>query len=89
MAHITLMNGTAYEINGGNTLVSGTAYSIDKGKTLVGGTAYEIGFGEWPDDLDTALEFVSASPFTLSASSQSWDGTVEYSNGDAWTVWDG
>lgn len=89
MAHKTLMDGTAYEINGGKTLVGGSAYSIDKGKTLVDGTAYEIGFGGWPDDLDTALEFVSAEPFTLSASSKTWRGTVEYSNGSSWTVWDG
>ena len=44
MAHKTLIDGTAYEIDGGKTLIGGTAYSIDKGKTLVGGTAYEVGF---------------------------------------------
>lgn len=45
MAHLALVDGTAYEIDGGKTLIDGVAYSIDKGKTLVGGTAYEVGFG--------------------------------------------
>lgn len=69
MAHKTLINGTAYEIDGGKTLVNGTAYEVDKGKTLVGGTAYEVSF-EPPDtklivnsDLYTASngEYISAS----------------------------
>ena len=89
MAHKTLIGGTAYEITGGKALVNGTGYSIDKGKTLVGGTAYEVGFASWPDDLDTGLEFASASPFTISVSSPKWDGTLEYSNGKEWTPWDG
>lgn len=44
MAHKTLINGTAYEIDGGKTLVNGTAYEVDKGKTLVGGTMYGVEF---------------------------------------------
>lgn len=51
MAHKTLVNGTSYEISGGNTLVDGTAYSISGGNTLVDGTAYEIGFGTPIGDL--------------------------------------
>lgn len=43
MAHKTLINGTAYEVNGGRTLINGTGYNIVSGKTLIGGTAYEIG----------------------------------------------
>lgn len=42
--HNTLIDGTAYEIDGGRVLIGGTAYSIDKGKTMVGGTVYEIAF---------------------------------------------
>ena len=89
MAHKTLINGTSYEIKGGTALIDGTAFSVKSGKTLVGGTAYEVGFGSWPDDLDTGLEFISASAFTLSASSPGWDGTMEYSNGSGWRAWDG
>lgn len=37
-----LINGTAYEIDHGNTLISGTSYTIEKGNTLISGTAYEI-----------------------------------------------
>ena len=89
MAHRTLINGTAYEIAGGKTLVGGTAYSIDKGKTLVGGTAYEVGFASWPEDLDTGLEFASASPFTVSVTAKKWGGAIEYCNGGDWQTWDG
>lgn len=42
--HNTLIDGTAYEVDGGRVLIGGTAYSIDKGKTMVGGTVYEIAF---------------------------------------------
>lgn len=89
MAHKTLIDGTAYEVNGGKTFIGGVTYEIDKGNALVDGTAYEIGFGGWPDDLDTALEFVSASPFTLSARASTWNGRLEYSNGNPWAVWEG
>lgn len=44
MAHITKVNGTAYEILGGSTKVNGTDYDIIKGKTKVGGTNYDIDF---------------------------------------------
>ena len=90
MAHKTIIDGTFYEIKGGKTLVEGTSYSIKGGKTLVNGTAYEVGFSGFPDDLDTGLEFISASPFTISVSnSSSWDGTMEYTNGNGWVSWDG
>ena len=90
MAHKTLIGGTAYEISGGKTLVGGTTYSIDKGKTLVGGTAYEVGFGgPWPSNLNTCLEFASASAFTLKVNSICWNGTMEYCNGDGWKAWNG
>ena len=42
----------------------------------------------WPDDLDTALEFVSANPFSISAP-KNWDGKIEYTNGSGWKTWDG
>lgn len=44
MAHITKVNGTAYEILGGSTKVNGTNYDIIKGKTKVNGTNYDIDF---------------------------------------------
>lgn len=44
MAHMTKVNGTAYEIVGGSTKVNGTDYDIIKGKTKVGGTNYDIEF---------------------------------------------
>ena len=42
----------------------------------------------WPDDLDTALEFSSANPFSISAP-KNWDGKIEYTNGRGWKTWDG
>ena len=42
----------------------------------------------WPDDLDTALEFSSANPFSISAP-KNWDGKLEYTNGSGWKMWDG
>ena len=42
----------------------------------------------WPDDLDTALEFSSANPFSISAP-KNWDGKLEYINGHGWKTWDG
>lgn len=46
--------------------------------------------GGWPDDLDTGLEFTSASPFNLETLSVGWNGTIEYCNGGGgWKTWDG
>ena len=42
----------------------------------------------WPNDLDTALEFLSANPFSISAP-LNWDGKLEYTNGSGWKTWDG
>lgn len=42
----------------------------------------------WPNDLDTALEFASANPFSISAA-KNWDGKLEYTNGSGWKTWDG
>ena len=42
----------------------------------------------WPDDLDTALEFSSANPFSISAP-KNWDGKLQYTNGSGWKTWDG
>ena len=42
----------------------------------------------WPNDLDTALEFSSANPFSISAPKK-WDGKLEYTNGSEWKTWDG
>ena len=41
----------------------------------------------WPN-LDTALEFSSANPFSISAP-KNWDGKLEYTNGSGWQTWDG
>ena len=42
----------------------------------------------WPNDLDTALEFSSANPFSISAK-LNWDSKLEYTNGSGWQTWDG
>lgn len=42
----------------------------------------------WPSDLDTALEFSSANPFSISAPKK-WNGKLEYTNGSGWKTWDG
>lgn len=46
----------------------------------------------WPDDLDTALEFVSNAPFSIKAgwskrAENVWDGTMQYTNGREWKTW--
>lgn len=43
-AHKTLVNGTAYTVQGGKCMVNGTVYNILKGRTLIGGTGYDITF---------------------------------------------
>lgn len=43
-AHKTLINGTAYTVQGGKCLVNGTSYSVKKGRTLINGTGYDITF---------------------------------------------
>lgn len=45
-AHKTLVNGTAYTVQGGKCRVNGTVYNILKGRTLIGGTGYDITFPE-------------------------------------------
>jgi hypothetical protein len=40
-------------------------------------------------DLDTGLEFTSASPFDISVKSPRWNGIMEYCNGEGWRTWDG
>ena len=52
MAHKTLINGTAYGIDGGKTLINGTSYKVTNGKVLINGTAYDISFLLPPAALD-------------------------------------
>lgn len=42
--HLTLINGTNYEVAGGITLIDGTGHDIDKGITLIDGTRRDILF---------------------------------------------
>ena len=42
----------------------------------------------WPNDIDTALQFASPNPFSISAP-KNWDGKLEYTNGSGWQTWDG
>lgn len=42
MANKTLVNGTAYTVQGGKCMVNGTVYNILKGRTLIDGTAWDI-----------------------------------------------
>ena len=42
----------------------------------------------WPNDLNTALQFSSPNPFSISAPKK-WDGKLEYTNGSGWKTWDG
>lgn len=41
-AHKTLINGTAYTVQGGKCMVNGTVYNILKGRTLIDGTGYDV-----------------------------------------------
>ena len=43
-AHKTLINGTAYTVQGGKCMVNGTVYNILKGRTLIDGMGYDITF---------------------------------------------
>lgn len=43
-AHKTLINGTAYTVQGGKCMVNGTVYNILKGRTLIDGTVWDITF---------------------------------------------
>ena len=42
--HKTLVNGTAYTVQGGKCMVNGTVYNILKGRTLIDGTGWDITF---------------------------------------------
>ena len=42
----------------------------------------------WPNDLNTALQFSSPNPFSISAPKK-WNGKLEYTNGSGWKTWDG
>ena len=44
MSHKTLIDGTGYNISGGNTLVGGTGYGVSGGKTLIDGTGFNVNF---------------------------------------------
>lgn len=74
MAHKTLIDGTAYEINGGKTLINGTAYEIKGGKTLVGGTVYDIEF-------TVVVTIVpcnsSTADYKITIDGQTYDNTIE------------
>lgn len=48
MAHKTLVDGTAYEISGGNVKVGGTGYKLSAGKTMFKGTGFNISFAGVP-----------------------------------------
>lgn len=82
------VSATLYNIGRGKTVIDSTQYYIHKGKTLINGTVYDIPIADWPDDLHTGLEFISASPFTISVSRRGW-GMMEYCNGHGWKTWNG
>lgn len=44
MAHKTMIDGTAYEIIGGDVLIAGASYQLVGGRTLIDGTGYDINF---------------------------------------------
>ena len=73
-AHKTLINGTAYTVQGGKCMVNGTVYSIKKGRTLINGTGYDITFEEAIGKTWVLNEVLSGS-VDKSANFQSSDGT--------------
>ena len=46
MKNSALIDGTAYQIQGGKTIVNGTGYDINQGRTKIDGTGYDIIFGK-------------------------------------------
>lgn len=56
-AHKTLINGTAYTVQGGKCMVNGTVYSIKKGRTLIDGTGWDITFPSAEPDVSKTWYF--------------------------------
>lgn len=55
--HKTLINGTAYTVQGGKCMVNGTVYNILKGRTLIDGTGYDITFPSAEPDVSKTWYF--------------------------------
>ena len=58
-AHKTLVNGTAYTVQGGKCMVNGTVYNILKGRTLIDGTGYDITMPSAEPDVSKTWTFNS------------------------------
>lgn len=67
-AHKTLVNGTAYTVQGGKCMVGGTVYNILKGRTLIDGTGYDITF-----EPDVSLTWVINEKPDIPYSQVSWN----------------
>lgn len=58
--HKTLINGTAYTVQGGKCMVNGTVYNILKGRTLIDGTGWDITFPSAEPDVSKTWRFNDA-----------------------------
>ena len=90
-AHKTLINGTAYTVQGGKCLVNGTAYTVQGGKCLVNGTAYDVKKGRTLIN-GTGYDITFKSPYDPVFANNTWKQIIEacHNNAvpDTWKVAD-
>lgn len=77
-AHKTLVNGTAYTVQGGKCMVNGTVYNIKKGRTLIGGTGYDINF---EPDVSLTWYFNQTLSIPVSTTSTTFSTRAHYEGG--------
>lgn len=77
-AHKTLVNGTAYTVQGGKCRVNGTVYNILKGRTLIGGTGYDINF---EPDVSLTWYFNQTLSIPVSTTSTTFSTRAHYEGG--------
>lgn len=80
--HKTLVNGTAYTVQGGKCRVNGTVYNILKGRTLINGTGYDINF---EPDVSLTWYFNQTLSIPVSTTSTTFSTRAHY-EGDSKTI---
>ena len=76
--HKTLVNGTAYTVQGGKCMANGTVYNILKGRTLIDGTGYDINF---EPDVSLTWYFNQTLSIPVSTTSTTFSTRAHYEGG--------